>query len=598
LCDHVVIMLLTNNKNFAENRGTRNTESKVSLNISNPGDIGKTMVSDKFPITTDSFWFVLDSDVIVNPFDFVTVENVQDTMTIGIVKELQTVTIDGFHYHTLFQDQKGEQNPLLMDPQKSGQIQPVYEVITAKVAIMANTGAKIEETKNRISISMPLRSRRPVRFAAREEIIFALGTPEMENPIPAGVIQTTNGLQVPITLDISYLAGPDTAHVNVSGISGNQKTSYLLFLLQSVYQKLKDHNVAVIIFNTKQGELLQIDKIQKNVKERTEKLFEILDLDLEPFENVTYFLPRGRDGRPNSAYIPKNAKTYSYELKDVYDRLELLLPDAYDPQYNLASIIDYVYESWPLTDGSGRKIKTWTDLFNYKNYPKTIVSHRNSLLHFRSYLQRFRKSSMFIDGKITSTYLGKQIRQIKANDVFVIDVGKVSSIEEQSFIVGDVMKSIDEIYSSAGDYDYDNVRRKITNNSKNKRNSIRTKPDYILVFVDEINRFIPKLQPAGKKHAVAEQIMKTLIAGGSRGTILFSAQQFKSKTDLWLHENTGLHIIAKLGLSELSSEPYDMLDASTKNNIVRLNKGELIMIHTAFRHPIKIAFPKAAFKKQ
>ena len=88
----------------------------------------------------------------------------------------------------------------------------------------------------------------------------------MENPIPAGVIQMTNGLQVPITLDISYLAGPDTAHVNASGISGNQKTSYLLFLLQSVYQKLKDYNVAVIIFNTKQGELLQIDKKQNNVK--------------------------------------------------------------------------------------------------------------------------------------------------------------------------------------------------------------------------------------------------------------------------------------------------------------------------------------------
>ena len=91
--------------------------------------------------------------------------------------------------------------------------------------------------------------------------------------------------------------------------------------------------------------------------------------------------------------------------------------------------------------------------------------------------------------------------------------------------------------------------------------------------------------------------MKTLIAGRSRGTILFSAQQFKSATDLRLHENTGLHLIAKLGLSELSAEPYSMIDESTKNNIVRLNKGELVMIHTAFRHPIKIAFPKAAFKK-
>jgi uncharacterized protein len=571
-------------------------ENKVSLNISGLRDIGRTVVSDKFPITTDSFWFALSSDVLVNPFDFVSVENVHNTKTIGIVKELQTVTIDGYYYHSILQDSKEEENRLSADTQKRRQILPVYEITAAKVAIMANTGIVVEDTKDKISINMPLQSKRLVRFATAEEIIFALGTPEMENPIPAGVIQTTNGLHVPVTLDISYLAGPDTAHVNASGISGNQKTSYLLFLLQSVYQKLKDHKVALIIFNTKQGELLQIDKKKKNVKESTEKLFEILDLEIEPYENVTYFLPRGRDGKPNSAFIPDSTKTYSYELKDVYDRLELLFPDAYDSQYNLASIMDYIYESWPLTDSSGKKIKTWTDLFEYKNYPKAIVSHKNSLLRFRSYLQKFRKSPMFIDRKITSTYLGKQIRQIRSDDVFVIDVGMVSSIEEQSFIVGDVMKSVDEIYSSAGEYNNPKIDNK--KNSKNKEKSEKTRPDYILVFVDEINRYLPKLQSAGRMNAVAEQIMKTLIAGRSRGTILFSAQQFKSATDLRLHDNTGLHIIAKQGLPELASEPYSMIDESTKNNIAKLNKGELVMIHTAFRHPIKIAFPKSAFRKQ
>lgn len=599
---------MPNNKKFDE-RGDiiyGNIQPKVSLNTPDLTDIGKTIVSDKFPITTDSFWFALDTDVIVNPFDFVTVGNVRNTKTIGIVKELQTVAIDSHYYYSLLQDlkeerkeeRKEEHNPFhsTRNLLNSAQIRPVYEITVAKVAIMGNTGVKIDGTKNSISISMPLRSNRPVRFATAQEIMFALGTPEMGNPIPAGVIQATNGLQVPITLDISYLAGPDTAHVNVSGISGNQKTSYLLFLLQSAYQKLKDQNVAVIIFNTKQGELLQIDKKQKDVKERTEKLFDILDLDIQPFENVTYFLPRGRDGRPNSGYIPKNAKTYSYELRDVYDRLELLLPDAYDPQYNLASIIDYVYEAWPLTDASGKKIKTWTDLFEFKNYPKTIVSHKSSVLHFRSYLQRFRKSSMFIDRKVTSMYLGKQIKKIKSDDVFVIDVGMVSSLAEQSFIVGDVMKSIDEMYSTANSYD--DQEKESNGNNKNKKNdNKKTKPDYILVFVDEINRFLPKSQSAGRMDAVAEQIMKTLIGGRSRGTILFSAQQFKSATDLRLHENTGLHIIAKLGLSELSAEPYSMIDESTKNNIVRLNKGELVMIHTAFRHPIKIAFPKATFKK-
>ena len=591
---------MDNNEKFQKEQNdiNYNIEPKVSLNPPNLTEIGKTIVSDRFPITMDNFWFALNSNVVANPFDFITVENLHSTRTIGIVKELQTIAIDSY---SLLRPGVKEQQQLLPPPQETTtatttvdlgrqehqyMLSP-YVITIAKVAVMANTGVEVEGTKNSISISMPVGAGKTVKFASAEEIIFALGIPEMGNPIPAGIIETTSGLQVPITLDISYLAGPDTAHVNASGISGNQKTTYLLFLLQSAYQKLKNENVALIIFNTKEGELLQIDKRQKNVKERTEKLFDILDLEIQPFDNVRYFLPRGKDGKPNSAYVPNNYKTYSYELEDIYDRLDLLLPDAHNPEYNLSSIIDYIYESWPIKDNnSGRKITTWTDLFEYEEYPQEIVSHKSSLLHFRGYLQRFRRSPMFTDKKVTSTYLGKEIKQIKSGDVFVIDVGMISSLDEQSFIVGDVMKSIDEMYSS---------REFLGDDSNDEKNKKDERPKYILIFVDEINRFIPKSEYLGRMNAVSEQIMRTLIAGISRGTILFSAQQFKSATDYRLHENTGLHITAKLGLSELSTDPYSMLDESTKMNIARLNKGELVMIHSAFRHPIKISFPRAAF---
>src|ERR687891_894960 len=452
---------LKNNMNYKP-------KSRLSLNPRGLREIGLTIVSDKFPITMDTFWFAINSRVIVNPFDFVTVKNLHNTRTIGIVKELQTVALsrntrkldDNFSMEDIGKENNNSnlkmQTTTKMttnyhkDQQLDNSNQSGASTTTtiARVAVMANTGVKTDETENSIPVSMPVRAGIAVEFSTTEEIIFALGIPEMGNPIPAGIIQTTSGLQVPITLDISYLAGPDTAHVNASGISGNQKTTYLLFLLQSAYQKLKDENVALIIFNTKEGELLQIDKKPKDVKERAEKLFDILNLGIEPFDNVTYFLPRGKDGKPNSAYLPKYFKTYSYELEDIYDRLELLFPDTHDPKYNISSIIDYIYESWPIKDSSAKKIKTWTDLFEYEEYPQSIISHKSSLLHFRGYLQRFRKSSMFIDEKVTSIYVGKEIKRIKSGDVFVIEVGMISSLEEQSFIVGDVMKSIDEMYSS------------------------------------------------------------------------------------------------------------------------------------------------------
>jgi hypothetical protein len=92
--------------------------------------------------------------------------------------------------------------------------------------------------------------------------------------------------------------------------------------------------------------------------------------------------------------------------------------------------------------------------------------------------------------------------------------------------------------------------------------------------------------------------MRAIVSGRPRGTILFSAQQFKSATDLRLHDYTGLHITAKLGLSELLKQPYaDMIDDNTRASITRLNRGWMVMVHPAFRHAIKILFLHAAVKK-
>ena len=571
-----------------------------SFNSQDLTDIGEVVASSELPITMDGFWFALNAGVLINTFDFVTVENLFNSKTIGIVKELQTVVTDKscvihgklpkerrYKPSTEINSKTIAVEDTLDDDSYFG---PLHAITLAKVDVMANTGFNSYETGNTVTISMPVQIQKNVKFSTADEIMFALGIPNMLNPIPAGVLETTNRLQVPISLDVSYLAGPDTAHVNASGISGNLKSTYVLFLLQSAYQRLKDHNVSLIILNTKESELLQIDKLQKDVKERNEKLFDLLKLQISAFNNVTYFLPRGKDGKPNSAYIPKNHKTYSYELADIYDRLDLLFPDVYDTRYNLQSIIDYIYESWPIKDGNKIKIRTWTDLFEYNDYPENIVSNKSSLLHFRGHLQRFRKSPMFTDKKVTSVYLGREIKNIQSGDVFVIDVGMISSLEEQSFIVGDVMKSINETYSAAY-YKEDNNHNGSGTKKKRKNKVDSKRPDFILIFLDEINRFIPSTQTPERMDPVAEQIMRILISGKLRRTILFSAQQFKSSTDHRLHENTGLHVTAKLGLSELSSPPYSMLDESTKRNIARLNKGELVMIHSAFRHPIKISFP-------
>ena len=477
-------------KTFTINKTT--TAEVDTDSFFNDLEIGKTIVSDRFLNTIDEFWFIINSNMIVNPFDFVSVKNLHKTTTIGIVKELHSTFLSNLGLFSQNKDldkieeQDGQHHQQQQELKSNSKpYYPKYhndekEVVVARVAIMGNTYAKIKGNKDVLSVNFPVGANKIVRFATSDEIMFALGIPEMENPIPVGFIKTTNGLKVPVSLDLSYIVGPDTAHINASGISGNKKTSYLLFLLFSAYQTIKKSGyISLIIFNTKEEDLLHIHEIQEKINSQIKEDYGIVDLKVEPFENVTYFLPRGKDGKPNSLYIPKNYKTFSYELKEIYDRLDLLFSEAYDQRYNLSSIIDYISESWPITDSSGKEIQNWTDLSEFIGYPDFIVSHKSSLLRFLGQLQRFRKSPMFIDKKVTSFYLGKEIKKIKASEVFVVDIAKISSLEEQAFIVGDVMKSIDEMYS-ARHYDFEDDNENKSVNRKTKKFQNKKKPGVML----------------------------------------------------------------------------------------------------------------------
>jgi len=213
--------------------------------------------------------------------------------------------------------------------------------------------------------------------------------------------------------------------------------------------------------------------------------------------------------------------------------------------------------------------------------------------------------------EIRKTSNSREIKKMRKNEVFVIDIARLPTLDEQAFVVGDVMKTINEMYSLGhannpdGEYDSLSSDDKIDDQKEITKKELTKKPKYIVIFIDEINRFLPRGESGNmdlrmsmsNRSAVAEELLKILITGKSRHCILFSAQQFKSQIDQSINENTGLHVITKLGLSELSSNPYSMVDDTTKSVISKLHRGEFILVHPAFRHPIKIAIPKPTFKK-
>ena len=210
--------------------------------------IGKTIQSDKYQITMDEFWFSIFGDNIIGPFDFISVENIHNTVTIGIVKELRTIRNTEI---TIAKQISGQANNNLRDSTSSTENYVDQGIRIARVVVMAN--AQIDniqsnpKTKYKENIRMPVNIDKAVRFATEKEIFIALGIPKMEDPVMAGVIEMSNGQKIAIPIAMSYLAGPDTAHINATGISGNLKTSYVMFLLHSMYQKLiKNKDVAII----------------------------------------------------------------------------------------------------------------------------------------------------------------------------------------------------------------------------------------------------------------------------------------------------------------------------------------------------------------
>jgi len=165
-------------------------------------------------------------------------------------------------------------------------------------------------------------SERIVNFAQPQEIQQALGTDTLlterpQDAIPAGLIKMSNGDDAVAYLDRRYVLGPESAHVNISGISGlATKTSYAMFLLQSILQSSSDSSkIAVIILNVKQADLLQVHLANADLSEEEQELWEKIGVSPRPFENVTYLLPRGEQGRPNSyGPIPENYTLYAYDL--------------------------------------------------------------------------------------------------------------------------------------------------------------------------------------------------------------------------------------------------------------------------------------------
>lgn len=561
--------------------------------------IGKTSATERDANSSDRFNFWLAPDQIVNPFDIVEVEHLgkardrdgkpsgEPSRSYGLVTTIEHKTDAPNHLANFVSSNFGDVSEQDINTPRVG-------TNVAKVTILANNG----------EIYMPVQSDRVVFFASPEGISEALGIDTMaeKNRIPAGLIKMSNGATTVAYLDQEFILGPEGAHINISGISGlATKTSFAMFVLQSVLQKAqktKDEDnsplserIAVIILNVKQGDLLQIDQPNDhppNVEQM--EMWEAMGMKPGPFNKVHYLLPRSNNpGMPGSFLEPVSGyQMYGYALGDAADKLDLLLSDISDQSGAMDALVGDIIQGIINREPAFKNCNSWENLINSEPLVKNGKTEKwgdhyaSTVGKFRRHLRRIirtRTTGLFTNARARNEMnLAEQIREIEGGHVYVVDIARLND-EEQKLVFGDVLRTVYELKAE----------------DPENRTSKKPVPDKIIFFVDELNKYAPS---GHRGSPILEQVLDIAERGRSLGLILFSAQQFMSAVHSRVTGNCATKILGRIGASEIASPDYRFLDDDLKMNLTRLGKGELIVTHAVYRQPVKIIFPRPAYKQR
>ncbi len=547
--------------------------------------IGKVAATEKIPTTIDDFYFWTDKQRVLSPFDVVKADHIDGSITFGVIEEISHITDSASYLSNFISSDFGD-----------------VETVPNTHRIGMNY-VKAKVVGNSEGIYTPVLDGSKVSLANAKEVAQALGLDDKKNTLPCGYIEMYKGedkVTLPVRFNPKFLIGPEGAHLNISGISGlAAKTSYSMFLLKAIQHKYlnnidieRGETVAFVIFNVKGRDLLAIDEPNKEMTKEEKKIYEMMDLDTEPFENAKYFYPYSDTGKTftfsygrqedTEAQIDQNkAFKYKYIFEEDKDNLELMFANIDDSTGTMDSIINYIITE----QGDFGEISNWAQ---FKN---TVGEHCKSgksgdkeitVSSWRKFKRVINKSlthpifSKRVVKEKNETRLGEAIKNIQKNDAFVIDIAKLDQ-DTQAFVFGDVIRAIYDLKLGQEDRDEGEI------------------PSKIIIFIDELNKYASSDVP--KNSPILRQIIDITERGRSLGIILFSVEQFKSVIHDRVKGNCATHAYGRTNAIEATKPDYRFIPPVYKNMMTRLEPGEYIVEHPVFRSLLNVKFPRPLYKQ-
>jgi len=420
--------------------------------------IGRILATDKSPTTMDKFCFWTDQSERLGAFDIVKVDHLDGSHTFGVIESISHITDAQSFLTNFISSDFGDVN---------------VEAPTFRVG-MNYVEAKV--SYNDKNLYTPVHNNAKVYLATADEITYALGLADVDNPLVCGSIKMYEGTEdevdLPVHLNSKFLLGPEGAHLNISGISGlAAKTSYAMFLMKAVQDQYMaseaDDSVAFVIFNVKGKDLMAIDRENdfdrdEEVKNRVLSEYSKFGLRMRPFQKVRYFVPHyDPSSGKRSTYLEQSEvdsylqsgklRKFKYVYADDKESIEMMFANVDDPQQTMESIISKIVDE---DDPDFKDLTTWGD-FQKKVAEKSQKGSGGrgediSVLSWRKFKRIIRKAiqdDMFANrvvrenGENGECRLGDELKTIKPNDVFVIDIAKLPE-DKQSFVFGDSVRTL------------------------------------------------------------------------------------------------------------------------------------------------------------
>jgi uncharacterized protein len=407
---------------------------------------------------------------------------------------------------------------------------------------------------------------------------------------------------VAVHLHSDFLLGPEAGHLNITGTSGlAAKTSFILFLLQSIFQHHKSRDegiggegVAALLFNTKGGDLLYIDQEpeEDGFTDLDRRLYEACGVRSGPFKSVRYYAPLDKDGY-NLNSLRRNAeldeidptRRFSFGLKEVIKHAEVLL-NRDDLDAKADAYLQYLNQRF--VEGEGHSIGNDGERYKASSLSELVDIVQRQI----RWCEQNNQSQIDSHNALTVRKMYNRINNLGVRFAGLIaEEGRAEGPFDESFEPGTVyVVDVSQLSSEAQDLVFAAAITRLRERMELQELGVGR----LIVMVDEMNKYAPS---GGAETYVVKALREIAARGRYLGLTLFGAQQFRSRVDKEIVGNAATHAFGHVEAEELSQPGYSYFTPAVKEKLGAMKPGEALLKHPHFAQPVFVRFPRPAVLK-